>query len=190
MIRSKAEEQDIAKYGLALADRFAGMSPLNAELLKDVNYRPADITFEKDYRLDLGGVRAHLIAMGPNHTFGDTAIFIEGERVLFSGDIAMRGQPAFASPESNLGHWLESLRQLEALKPIDVVPSHGPRGDTTIIKNYETYLGQIRERAAALKKQGKSPADTMAQITDEMSGQYPDKGRLGGAIRAAWSEAL
>ncbi len=189
MIRSKDEEQDIAKYGLNLADRFAGMSPLNAELLKDVKYRPADITFEKDYVLDLGGVKAKLMAMGPNHTFGDTAIFIEGERVLFAGDIAMRGQPAFASPESNLGHWPASLHALEALKPVHVVPSHGPRGDIAIIKGYETYLGQIRDRATALKKEGKSQADTVTAITAEMAAQSPDKNRIGGAIKVAWNEA-
>jgi glyoxylase-like metal-dependent hydrolase (beta-lactamase superfamily II) len=189
MIRSKDEEQDIAKYGLNLADRFAAMSPLNAELLKDVKYRPADITFAKEYVVDLGGVKARLIAMGPNHTFGDTAIFIASEKVLFAGDIAMRGQPAFASPESNLGHWLKSLKRLEGLKPLHVVPSHGRRGDIMIIKDYEAYLGHIRDRSAALKKEGKSQAETVTRVTDEMSGQYPDQGRLSGAIRAAWNEA-
>ena len=42
---------------------------------------------------------AKLVAMGPNHTVGDTIVWIESERVLFSGDVAMRAQPAFASPQ-------------------------------------------------------------------------------------------
>jgi glyoxylase-like metal-dependent hydrolase (beta-lactamase superfamily II) len=39
--------------------------------------------------------------MGPNHTLGDTIVWIESDRVLFSGDIAMRAQPAFASIHSS-----------------------------------------------------------------------------------------
>ena len=37
----------------------------------------------------------------------------EPDGVLFSGDIVMRPQPAFASPYSNLHHWLTSLDALE-----------------------------------------------------------------------------
>ncbi|HVY88115.1 MAG TPA: MBL fold metallo-hydrolase [Hyphomonadaceae bacterium] len=189
MIRSKDQETDIKEFGLDLAKMFASRSALNADLLKDAQFRPAAVEFDKDYSLDLGGVKAKLIAIGPNHTRGDIAIFIEGDRVLFSGDVAMRGQPAFASPYSSISHWLASLDVLDALRPVHVVPSHGPRGDAQIIAGYRTYLTKIRNRAAELKKAGKTQDETVAAITDEMSGQYPDKGRLAGAIRNAWAEA-
>ena len=84
---------------------------------------------------------------------------------------------------------LPTLNQLDALKSKHVVPSHGPRGDAAIIEGYRVYLTRIKTRAAALKREHKSEADTIQIITDEMSAQYPDKGRLGGAIRAAYAEA-
>lgn len=186
MIRSNAQQADADTSGTGLADRFAAMSPLNAELLKGAQKRPADIRFEESYELDLGGVKARVIAMGPNHTPGDTAVIAEG--VLFSGDVAMRGQPSFASPKSNVQHWLKSLDKLDALKPTIIVPAHGLRGDASIIAGYRTYLSRIADRAGALKKGGKSVDEAVATITAEMS-QYPDKGRLGGAIRAAYAEA-
>ena len=96
LIRSTGQVKDIEEFGLQLAKVFAGRSPLHAELLKDADFRKADITFEQDYDLDLGGVRARIIAMGANHTRGDTAVWIDSDRVLFSGDVAMRAQPAFA----------------------------------------------------------------------------------------------
>jgi hypothetical protein len=43
------------------------------------------------------------MAMGPNHTVGDTVIWIASERVLFAGNLAMRAQPAFASLIPALG---------------------------------------------------------------------------------------
>ena len=77
LIRSTDQVKEIAEFGLQLAKVFAGRSPIHAELLKDADFRKADITFERDYDLDLGGVKAKLTAMGPNHTVGDTTIWIE-----------------------------------------------------------------------------------------------------------------
>jgi len=86
LIRSLDQVKEIAESGLQLAKVFASRSPINAELLKDADFRKADITFERDYDLDLGGVHAKLTAMGPDHTLGDTIIWIESEHVLCCKD--------------------------------------------------------------------------------------------------------
>jgi glyoxylase-like metal-dependent hydrolase (beta-lactamase superfamily II) len=190
LIRSTDQVKDIAEFGLQLAEVFAKRSPINAELLKDANFRKADITFEHDYDLDLGGVHAKLTAMGANHTAGDTIIWIAADRVLFSGDIAMRAQPAFASPHSSLAHWLASLDQLQALKPDINVPSHGPTGEGVgFITGYRAYLTEIRDRAAAEKREGRSADQTVAAVTAAFGDRAPDKARLAGAIKAAYAEA-
>jgi glyoxylase-like metal-dependent hydrolase (beta-lactamase superfamily II) len=94
MIRSTDQERDIAEFGLGLARTFAARSREMAALLEGADFRAADVTFEREYDLDLGGgVRARLLALGPNHTRGDTAVWIVPDRVLFSGDVAMRAQP-------------------------------------------------------------------------------------------------
>jgi glyoxylase-like metal-dependent hydrolase (beta-lactamase superfamily II) len=190
LIRSNDQVKDIAEFGLQLAEVFAKRSALNAELLKDANFRKADITFEKDYDLDLGGVHARLTAMGANHTTGDTIIWIDSDRVLFSGDIAMRAQPAFASPHSSLKRWMASLDQLEALKPAVIVPSHGPTGDGIgFVTGYRTYLNEVRERTAAEKHAGHSADEAVATVTTAFGDRAPDKARLAGAIRTAYGEA-
>jgi glyoxylase-like metal-dependent hydrolase (beta-lactamase superfamily II) len=190
LIRSNDQVKDIAEFGLQLAEVFAKRSALNAELLKDANFRKADVTFEKDYDLDLGGVHAKLTAMGANHTTGDTIIWIDSDRVLFSGDIAMRAQPAFASPHSSLKRWTASLDQLEALKPAIIVPSHGPTGDGVgFITGYRTYLAEVRERSAAEKRAGHSADEAVATVTTAFGDRAPDKARLAGAIRTAYAEA-
>ncbi len=190
LIRSTDQVKDIAEFGLQLADIFAKRSPINAELLKGATFRKADITFEHDYDLDLGGVHAKLTAMGANHTAGDTIIWVEADRVLFSGDIAMRAQPAFASPHSSLKHWLASLDQLEALKPAIIVPSHGPTGDGIgFITSYRAYLTEIRDRTAAEKHAGHTVDQAVATVSAAFGDRAPDKGRLTGAIKAAYAEA-
>jgi glyoxylase-like metal-dependent hydrolase (beta-lactamase superfamily II) len=58
LIRSTDQVKDIAEFGLRLAKIFASRSAIHAELLKDADFRKADITFERSYDLDLGGVQA------------------------------------------------------------------------------------------------------------------------------------
>jgi glyoxylase-like metal-dependent hydrolase (beta-lactamase superfamily II) len=188
LIRSKDQIEDIAAgAGMNLVPVFAQRSELNKELLVDARHRGPDITFDREYTVDLGGISARVYAMGTNHTRGDTVILVDG--ILFSGDVAMRPQPSFANPTAKISHWLASLDRLEALKARQLVPSHGAFGDNAIIAAYRGYLTRVRDRAAELKKAGKTQDETIQVITDEMSAQYPDKNRLAGAIRAGFNEA-
>jgi glyoxylase-like metal-dependent hydrolase (beta-lactamase superfamily II) len=190
LIRSTDQVKDIAQSGLQLANIFAKRSAIHADLLKGANFRSADMTFAQSYDLDLGGVHAKLTAMGPNHTVGDTIIWIEPDRVLFSGDVAMRAQPVFASPQSSRRHWLASLDRLETLKPAIIVPSHGPVGDGTLfITAYRSYLEEVRDRTEAEKRAGRSLEQTIAAVTAAFGDRAPDKARLAGAIRSAYAEA-
>jgi glyoxylase-like metal-dependent hydrolase (beta-lactamase superfamily II) len=188
LIRSEDQQKDIAEFGLQTAKVFASRGPVYADLLKDVDFRKPDMTFAKDYDLDLGGVHAKLTAMGPNHTRGDLAIWVEPDHVLFTGDIAMKAQPAFASPYSSVRQWLASLDKLEALKPVLIVPSHGPTGDVGFISGYRAYLTDIRDRTAAEKRAGKTEDQAVAAVSAALP-NYPDRGRLTGAIKAAYGEA-
>jgi glyoxylase-like metal-dependent hydrolase (beta-lactamase superfamily II) len=187
MIRSRDQVQEIAETGLETAQRFAGMSPLNAELLKGAEFRKATVTFDKEHTVDLGGVRVRLMAVGPNHTRGDTAFYVEPGGVLFSGDVVMVALPAFSSPASSIARWMDSLDRFEALKPTRIVPSHGPMGDASLIAGYRTFLTTVRTRAAELKKQGRSVEDTVTALQTELGGRY-DRQRMVSAIRTAYAE--
>ena len=141
LIRAEAQVQEIAQDGLKTTDLFRSMSPINAELLKDAQFRKADVVFKDTYDLDLGGgVRVHFIAMGFNHTKGDTAFFVQPDAVLFSGDVVMTRLPNVTGPESRIQQWMSSLDTFDALKPKLIVPSHGPTGDLGMIAPYRAYF--------------------------------------------------
>jgi len=189
LIRSADQQKDIEEFGLQLAKMFAARSPLHADLLKDADFRKPDIVFDKEYDLDLGGVTARLLAFGPNHTRGDVGIWVERDRVLFSGDLAMKAQPAFASPYSSIDQWFASLERLEGLKPAMVVPSHGPLGDVGFITGYRNYLKEVMQRTSAEKKAGRPVDAAVEAVTAAMVDRYPDRNRLAGAIKAAYTAA-
>jgi glyoxylase-like metal-dependent hydrolase (beta-lactamase superfamily II) len=187
-LRSTDQVKDIEEVGLTLAKQFSTRSPFIADLLKDAQFRKADTVFEHETTIDLGGVRVRLMAMGANHTGGDTAIFVEPDGVLFSGDVTMKPQPSFMNARSTVKHWLASLDTFERLKPTRIVPSHGPMGGVELITGYRTYLTTIQTRTAELKKQGKTTDEAVQTVTAELT-KYPDKARLGGAVKAAFAEA-
>ena len=188
LIRSKDQLADIAAgAGTNLVPVFASRSDLNKELLAGAKHREADMVFDREHELDLGGLKATIYAMGTNHTHGDTVVLVDG--VLFSGDVAMKPQPSFANPAATISHWLASLDRLEKLEPEHVVPSHGPFGDASIMQGYREYLTRIRDRTAELRKSGKTQEESVAILTDELAAKYPDKNRLGGAVRAAYLQA-
>jgi glyoxylase-like metal-dependent hydrolase (beta-lactamase superfamily II) len=193
IIRARAQQQDIDEFGLTLARTFAGRSAMTAALLEGAQFRNADIFFDREYTLDLGGVRVRLLSLGPTHTRGDTMVWVEGDRVLFAGDVVMnRTFVALASPYSSVKAWLADFDQLEPLHPLKVVPSHGRVGDASLIADQRTIMTAIQLRAVELKKQGKSADETASAVQSEFQAKHPDwavPGRIGSIARTAYLEA-
>ena len=193
VIRAVAQQEDIEEEGLKWVEIFSKRSPELTELLKDVKaFRAPAETFEREKTLDLGGVRVRLIWLGPGHTRGDTAIFIEGDRVLFSGDLAMKQVfPAFTSPQSRADTWIASLKSLEALRPLQVIGAHYDMGDASVITAYREFVVALRGRVAELKRQGKSSDETATTLRNEFRAKYPDWDqplRVHGAATAIYAE--
>jgi glyoxylase-like metal-dependent hydrolase (beta-lactamase superfamily II) len=191
MIRSSDQQKEIADVGLTTARSFSARSPVMADLLRGAEFRKADISFERDYLLDLGGVRVRVMAVGPAHTRGDTAFYVEGDGVLFSGDVAMPALPVLASPgASSVRAWVESLERFGALKPAHVVPSHGPMGDSSMIAAYGEFFAAVQRRVGELKKEGKSVDETALRLTAELQEKYAKQqpGRIGPIARAVFAE--
>ena len=191
-VNSTIQEAEFAQEGEAQIKQFSGFSPMAAELLKDAHGRKADITFDRDYSLDLGGVRVRLLVVGPTHTRGDTGFFVEGDNVLFAGDVVMNKSFVAASENSSMKAWLAALDAFEAMRPGTIVPAHGPVGDGSLIPTLRTVMQRIQTRSRELKAQGK-PIDEVARTVQmELTAMYPGFARANGAAgaaRAAYREA-
>lgn len=175
IVRSKAQNQDIEEAGMEWVGIFAKRSPELTEILKGASFRKPDEIFDKEKTIDLGGVRVRLMWAGPAHTMGDTVFFVEGDNVLFSGDLAMKNIfPAFAMPQSNMRSWLARLDELDRLPATQVVGSHGDLADASIIKANRDLLAAIQSRAIELKKDGKSADVAGKQLADEFKTRYKE----------------
>lgn len=191
-VNSTVQEAEFAESGTKMIEMFAGRSPLTAELLKDATRRPAAVTFDREHLVDLGDVRVRFLVVGPTHTRGDTGFFVEGDNVLFSGDVVMNNSFLAASGVSSMKAWLAAFDRFEALKPKVIVPAHGAVGDGSIIGVNRGFMQAIQARVRALKAEGRSADDVAAAVQKEMQAQHPEWPRANGlaaAARAAYAEA-
>jgi glyoxylase-like metal-dependent hydrolase (beta-lactamase superfamily II) len=194
VIRAVAQQQDVDEMGLQWVKIFADRSPVVAEVLRGfTSFRAPAELFDKEKTLDLGGVSVKMVRLGPGHTRGDTAFFVEQDRILFSGDLAMSGIfPAFATPQSRAGSWVASLEALEAFRAVRLVPAHGPLADASIIGQYRDYLKALQARVAELKRAGKSSDEAGDLLRGEFRQKYPDWGqplRIVAAVNAIYAES-
>ncbi len=190
-INSSAQENEFAENGMGMVKTFAGRSALTAELLKDAARRPADEVFLNYYTLDLGGVRVRFLVVGPTHTRGDTGFFVEGDDVLFSGDVVMNESFLAAGPVSSVKAWLAAFDTFGELKPRTIVPAHGAVGTGALISSNREIVEKVRDRALALKAEGRSVDDVATAVQSEFQAQHPSWPRANGLTalaRSAYSE--
>jgi metallo-beta-lactamase class B len=188
---SRVQQQDLDELGTDLTKRFAGGSPIMADLLKDAPVRRADVLFDREYRIDLGGVNVRLLALGPTHTRGDTMVFVEQDKVLYAGDVVMPRVPVAFSQTSSAKAWEDVLAQLTPLGPTVIVPAHGPTGTGTMLAEQRAAFGGLRTRVLELKAQGQSADDAVKTLTAEFQQQHPDwtaTNRVGAIVRGMYLE--
>ena len=164
---------------------FAGRSAFTADLLKDAARRPADITFDREYAIDLGGVTVRAVVVGPTHTRGDTGFFVDGDGVLFAGDVVMNESFLAAGDASSMAAWLKAFDTFDAMHPKTIVPSHGAIGTGALVASNRAVMDTIRARAVALKAQGRSIDDTASTIQQELTAAHPGWPRANGIAAAA-----
>jgi len=190
-VNSTVQEAEFAESGMPMVQMFSKRSPATADILKDAARRPAAITFDREYRLDLGGVAVRFLVVGPTHTRGDTGFFVEGDNVLFAGDVVMNNSFLAATPVSSMKAWLAAFDAFDAMKPQTIVPAHGAVGPGSIIAINREIMQAVQARARALKAQGRSADETATTVQAELAAQHPDWPRANGlaaAARAAYGE--
>src|ERR1700730_4411253 len=127
LIRPTVQQEEMEKHGSEFIELFRNRSPKFKELLQDVKLRPPDILFDRELKLDLGGVTARLMWFGPGHTAGDELIFVEPDSVLLPGDIVENKLvPTMPNADASPKGWLAILNTMEQLKPRFIVPYHVP----------------------------------------------------------------
>lgn len=147
LIRSRVQQDELSKDGGRMLGFFRRMPNINEFLPDDITFRQPNVLFDKDYTLDLGGVHARIEVVGPAHTLGDQIVWVEEDRTLFSGDLAIHDEVPQRMVEGvTTATWIAVLDRLAALNPLHVVPDHAEPGDASLIKAQREALTKQESR--------------------------------------------
>ena len=191
LIRNAVQEKEMELHGKEMVDLFAGRSAEFKELLANSTLRAADVTFEKDARLDLGGVTARLISFGGAHTKGDELTFVEPDRTLVSGDVVQnKVVPNIFREGGTPSSWLAVLDQIMALNALHVLPDHSAPGDGSMVAMEKKFIADLRSSALELKKKGVTADAAGVQLGNEFKTRYPDwpSMNVAGFVRSIYGE--
>ena len=99
---------------------------------------------------ELGEVRFTVSPVGAAHSDADLTLYVEPDRVLFSGDILFEGRVPFLG-DANSGNWLEVLQRMEVQQLVALVPGHGALANdpNQAIGTMRRYLSYLRETMGA-----------------------------------------
>ena len=91
---------------------------------------------------------AQVYYLGAAHSAGDLVVYLSGDKILFSGDLALNGrQPFMQSPDVDPAGWERSLQSLSRV-PVDrLVPGHGDIGPTAGIQDSLAYVSRVNALA-------------------------------------------
>lgn len=106
-----------------------------------------DRILDKSEKFSVGNVDFQINIIGSAHSDGDLTLFVENDRVLYTGDIIFEGRVPFLG-SNNTAHWLKTLEKLETQKVQALVPGHGPTAKEPMqaISLTRKYLTFLREK--------------------------------------------
>jgi cyclase len=159
----------------AETQRKAGKPELAEAIVKEMEKLTAadfapDTEYDKDLKLDLGGVKLELRHYGNGHTDNDTIIFLPDHNILVMGDLFFHNMHPFIDrpAKAETKGWQNSVR--EAMKLGDAktttIPGHGEVTQRGSLQKQLDYFDQLRAIVTKAMKEGKSK-ETIATMQPE-----------------------
>ena len=145
---SGAENYLTSEYAAErLEERRFSLSPWVNEQTRLVT---PDQYLQDQERFEMGGLEFTVTPVGAAHSDGDLTLYVEPDRVLFSGDIIFEGRVPFLG-DANSGRWLEVLKKMQSAQLKALIPGHGSAASdpNAAVAGTREYLAFLRARMAA-----------------------------------------
>jgi len=193
VVRSRVQQDELMTDGARVVTAFAQRGPDFARLLEAPQATSADIVFDGEHRLDLGGVSVGLYNLGGGHTQGDTVVHVEEDGVLFAGDlIESLRSPSFGCQSCSPNQWLAAVDRIAELNPTIIVPTHGPAPvNSGYIARQRAFLVDLQSLAMAQRAQGRSAEEAGPLVRAELEARYPDwqgLANIGNSVQRAYAD--
>jgi glyoxylase-like metal-dependent hydrolase (beta-lactamase superfamily II) len=185
VVRNKVQQDELEQDGQRMIDLFASRPGPMHDLLQGAKPMKADVLFDKEKDLDLGGVHARLYWFGAAHTKGDEITYVPEDSLILPGDVVEnRISPNIICDTCSPRKWAAVVDQIAKLKPTRVVPDHGELGDGSLVGQERAFLLDLDKRALAAKAKGEPAAEAGKRIQAELEKAYPGWSGLGNTTQS------
>jgi cyclase len=145
------------------------------------NMVPARVVFTDEAAVFLGGKEVRARYFGRGHTNGDAVIYFPALRTIHTGDLMAGKTPLIDYPGGgSVVEWTKTLDEAMKLDFDTVIPGHGPVTDRAGLLAYRNNVEKLRNRAAAMIREGKSQEEVGKVMTAEF-------GWAAGGLQMQWS---
>ncbi|MFW2439961.1 MAG: MBL fold metallo-hydrolase [Arenicellales bacterium] len=109
-----------------------------------------DRYIKESEKFRMGDIEFTISALGSAHSEGDLTLFVEPDKVLFSGDVIFDGRIPWLG-DADTVNWLATLNSIKVAKPAAIVPGHGELSTdpVALIKLTHDYLEFVRAKMKA-----------------------------------------
>lgn len=137
--------------------------------------------------LDLDGLAAHVVYVGPAHTAGDVIVHLPERGVVFTGDILFHRCTPIGW-EGTTERWVAALEHFAALEPEVVVPGHGPLATTEGVLEMRDYLLYVYDEAKRHFEAGRTSLEAALAIDLGPYADWTEPERLAMNVERAYRE--
>ena len=123
------------------------------------------------------------------HSEADISVWLPKERIVFSGAAALVDQFNVFRPFVSIPDTLVALKELKALNPEYVIPSHGASGIPATVRLFdemERYYKLLLERVGKMVKDGKSLEQIQKELRMPEFDHWGSKSRFAPGVEAAY----
>jgi cyclase len=151
-----------------------------------VKFAPADVTFDSELKIRLGGREVRLFYRGPGQQVGDTFVAFPHARALFTpGAFGKRSMPNMAFTTS-VDNWVKLLGEVANMDVDRILPAHGDVAARADVTELAAMLADEYATVKAAADKGVSVDDAIKTLTFPQYKDWRNYNRLSGEIRAMY----
>ena len=139
--------------------------------LGSVRWAPPEISFTQDMILYWNENSIHL-EHHPGPAAGAIWVIMPSEKIVFVGDLVLKGQPPFLS-NANLPQWIDSLKVLMSadFKGCTIISGRGGTVTAAMIKSQLEAIKHLHERIEKMSARNAAP-ETTERLVEGLLGGY------------------
>ncbi|MBO0346111.1 MBL fold metallo-hydrolase [Roseibium sp. CAU 1637] len=132
-----------------------------------------NISCASSLSLNLGDKEVRLMHLGRGHTLGDTVVWVEDARVMFTGGLVATSNAPYCA-DGHLADWPRVLTRIAAFRPNAIMPSSGESaiGTSSVTRAVEqtrTYLETLKDTGFQAVEEGANLREVLSAVDQSMT---------------------